>query len=163
MAIGAFQNLAETTRVVNMLQPKNINGAAQTSSAVGLSNFNHASIVIPIGVHSSATTITVEECTDATGAGPVAIPFDYYVSSATGSDVLGARQSATSSGVATDGATANINYVLEIPAVNLAEDHPYLRVKLSSPGANDVYAAVIGVLTTARYSGQPANMPSALV
>ena len=162
MGLGAFQNLAETVRLVPGLQPQTINGSAVASQFFNMGKYEHLSALVYIGTHGAAMTITVTQSQDSAGTGETAIPFDYYSPATTGNDVLGARNTAAASGVATDGATANIIYAIELNAAQLASGYNWVRVKLSAPGVNTL-VAVIPALTTARYAGQPANMPSALV
>ena len=166
MGLGAFQNLGETTKLVQMLNPQSFS-AAVNSLFANMGNYEHASLLVSIGAQAASTTITVTQSQDASGTGETAIGFDYYKTSqattqTSGGDLMGARTTATSAGVATDGATAGIIYAIEIPTPALSPGYNYIRVKFSSPGAAAL-GSVAAVLTTARYAGQPANMPSALV
>ncbi len=162
MGINTFQNLGESARLVPGLGPVDINGG-KNSQFFNLNNYEHASVLLAIGTQNVASTITVTQSQDSSGTGETAIGFDYYPPGTTGNDVNGARATATSAGVATDGATANIVYCIELQAANLTPGYNWVRVKMSNPGATGVLASILPVLTTARYAGQPANMPSALV
>lgn len=162
MGIGAFQNLGETARLVPGLGPVDLNGG-KNSQFFNMGKYEHASVLLHIGAHAFATTITVTQSQDSLGTGETAIPFDYYIPATTGNDVLGARNTATASGVTTDGATANIIYCIELQAMNLTPGYNWVRAKCSSTGTAGTVANILPVLTVGRFLGQPANMPSALV
>lgn len=165
LGINTFQNLGETTKLVQLLNPQSFSGAVNSLFA-NLGNYNHATLLVSIGAQAAASTITVTASQDSSGTGETAIPFDYYLTSqattqTSGGDLMGARASATSAGVATDGATAGVIYSIEVMQANLPAGSPFVRVKFSSPGAA-VLGSVVGSFTTGRFVGQPANMPTVL-
>lgn len=165
MGINTFQNIAETCKLVQLYGPVSFSGAVN-SLFVNTTKYAHLSLLVSIGTQAAATTITVTNSTDSAGAGETAIGFDYFLTSqattqASAADLMGARTTVSASGVATDGATTGVIYAIEIPVISLTPTYSWVRVKFSSPGAA-VLGSVVAVLTTARYAGAPANMPTAL-
>ena len=59
--------VAEDGHLVNILAPVDITGAATTSDAWTMRDHSHASIILTMGVTGAASTVTLEECTDAAG------------------------------------------------------------------------------------------------
>jgi hypothetical protein len=141
---GYGQLLAEEGHVVNALPPVDINGAAN-SDIFALEKYEHATIVIQLGVTGAASTVTVEECDTIVPANNTAIAFSYYAEATDAGDTLAARAAATTAGFATS-TNDNVMYVIEIDADQLSEGYPYLRVVFSDPGASTI-ASVVAILT----------------
>jgi hypothetical protein len=144
--------IAEQGHVVNVTPPVDVTGGA-TGQAFSMANYQHASIFITVGVSAAAfTKILVNQCTDHTGANPVAIPFAIYAQETAGAshDVLGARTQVAAAGY-TPSANDGIFYVIELDANELADGSPYVQVQLTN-GTNSVIAAIVAVLTGARYA-----------
>ena len=129
--------------------PVDIDTGAQTSDAFSMENYDHATVIIALGVTGAASTVTVKENTDASGTGATAIAFSYYGEATAGGDTLGARTSATSSGFAT-ATTDGIFYVLEIAAEELSAGSHWVTIHMSDPGAA-TFASIGVVLSGARY------------
>src|SRR5437879_5868343 len=109
--------LAEQGHVVNILAPVDITGG-KTAQAFSTANYQHVTIIVQIGVSAAAfTKILVNQCTDASGSNPVAIPFAIYKQETAGAvnDVLGARTAVAAAGY-TPSANDGIFYVIEIDA-----------------------------------------------
>jgi hypothetical protein len=144
--------LSEAGHVVNILAPVDITGG-KTAQAFAMKNYQHASILVQIGVSAAAfTKILVNQCTDASGSNPVAIPFSIYKQETAGAsnDVLGARTAVAAAGY-TPSANDGIFYVIELDANELADGSPYVQVQLTN-GANSVIASAVAVLSGARYA-----------
>jgi hypothetical protein len=152
-------NIGEEGHVVNILPPLDIDAAAQTSDAFSLANYDHASIIIQLGVTGAASTVTVEECTSAAGAGATAIAFSYYSETTDAGDTLSTRTAATDAGFATS-TNDNVFYVIEINAAQLSEGSPWIRVQWTDPGAA-TFGSAVAVLTGARYASE--QTPTAIV
>jgi hypothetical protein len=145
--------LAEQGHFVNILAPVDITGG-KTAQAFSLKNHAHASILIQVGVSAAAwTKILVNQCTDNTGANPVAIPFSIYKQETAGvaNDVLGSRTAVTAAGY-TPSANDGIFYVIELDASELADGSPYVQLQLTN-GANSVIASAVAMLTGDRFPG----------
>jgi hypothetical protein len=144
--------IAEQGHVVNILAPIDITGG-KTAQAFSMKKHGHASILLAIGVAAAAfTKILVNQCTDAAGDNPVAIPFSIYKQETAGAshDVLGARTAVTAAGY-TPSANSGIFYVIEIDASELADGSPYVQLQLTN-GSNSVIASAVALLTGARYA-----------
>lgn len=145
--------IAEQMHVVNALAPVDITGG-KTSQAISLANYQHITFLVQIGVSAAAfTKILVEQCTDATGANNVAIPYAIYKQETAGAsnDVLSARTAVTSAGY-TPSANDGIFYVIEVDASELdAGTGNYIRLNLTNT-SNSVIASAAAILSGARFA-----------
>ena len=134
-----------------LLAPIDATGG-KASKAFNFSKYTHASILVAIGISAAApTAILVEACTAQDGSGTnTAIPFTYFACEAADTDVLGAKQTATSAGI-TPSANDDIFYQIEIDSIELPAGSSYLRVHITN-GANSCLAAVVAFLSGARYA-----------
>jgi hypothetical protein len=144
--------IAEEGHVVQLVAPVDFTGG-KTAQAFAMDEYQHASVIILLGVQGGAgTKILVNQCTDASGSNPVAIPFNIYKQETAGvsHDVLGARTAVAAAGY-TPSANAGIFYVIELDANELADGSPYVQVQFTN-GANSDIGAMVAVLSGARYS-----------
>jgi hypothetical protein len=144
--------IAEQGHVVMPVAPVDFTGGV-TGQAFSMKKYQHASILVLIGVSAAAfTKILVNQCTDGSGSNPVAIPFSIYKQETAGAshDVLGARAAVTAAGY-TPSANDGIFYVIELDATELADGSPYVQVQCTN-GSNSVIAAIAVVLSGARYA-----------
>ena len=81
-------NIPTEGHVVNICPPIDWNDAAKTADAFSMENYSHVDIIVTQGVVAAATTVTVEECTSAAGAGNTAIGFDYYAETTAAGDTF---------------------------------------------------------------------------
>jgi len=151
--------LAEQGHVVNILPPKDINGAAQTSQYFSMENYAHATIIVSLGVTGAASTLTVEAASDSAGTGSTAIAYDVYKEETAAGDTLGSRTAIAAAGFASS-TNDSIFYVIELDASELPAGKPWVCLKASNPGAA-TFVCVLAILTGARY--QKDGTPSALV
>jgi len=145
-------NVAEQGHVVNALAPVDINGGV-TSDAWKMNDWEEANIIIQLGVTGAASTITLEECTSAAGAGNTAIAFKYYSEATAAGDTLSTRTSATAAGFATS-TNNGVMYCINIKARELSQGSNWLRVVFSDPSA-ETFGSVAVVLTGGRAQGDP--------
>ena len=144
--------LSEEGHVVQLVAPVDITGGV-TAQRFSMKNYQHASILVQIGVSAAAfTKIILKQCTDNAGSGATAIPFSIYKQETAGAsnDVLGARTAVTSAGY-TPAATDGIFYVIELDAAELADGSPWVELDLTN-GSNSVIASAVAVLSGARYA-----------
>lgn len=144
-------------RVMNILPPIDIGGAIKTSDAWIMRDYTHVSIAVMTGVVTNAAQIIVEECSAADGSDNVAIAFAYR-ETPTASDILGAKQAATTAGITTTAVNA-ILFLIEIDAAQLSSDKPWLRVLTDDAAACLIQMSAI--LSGAQHQG--IVMPSAIV
>jgi len=150
---------AEQGHIVNILPPVDITGG-KTCQAFSMKDYQHACLLVQIGVSAAAFTKilvsagTATAAVGATVAGATAIPFALYAQETAGAnnDVLGARQAVTSAGY-TPSANDGIFYVIEIDANELPDGSPYVQLSFTN-GANSVIASAAAVLTGARFAEQ---------
>lgn len=145
-------NLAETGHVVNVLPPSDLSGGA-TGRRFSMKSWGHASILVALGITSVApTAIVVKQCTAASGGTATAIPFSYYKQETSDGDVLGAKQSATASGIAPSG-NNNIFYLIELDARELADGYPFVEVSVTCESGQSVLGDIKAILSGGRYQG----------
>jgi len=143
--------LAEEAHVVNALPPIDIDGG-KTTDYFSLANYQHATIIIQMGVTGAASTVTVAESDDSSGSTTTDIAFASYSETTASGDTLGSRTATASTGLTTS-ANDNIFYVIEIDADELTDGYPWLAVSFSDPSAQ-TFASVCVILSGARYSDQ---------
>lgn len=149
--------IAEQAHVVNVLAPVDITGG-KLSQSVNMANYQHVTFIVQVGVSAAAfTKIIVNQCLDASGTTPTAIPFALYTQETAGAshDVLSARTAVAATGY-TPSANDGIFYVIEIDAseldgANNGATGQYLQLSLTN-GANSVIGSAIAILSGARYA-----------
>ena len=141
--------LAEAGHVINAVAPIDINGSGATSDVWSMRRYQHASIIVSLGVVGAATTVTVFECDDFVPTNATAIAFSYYAEVTAGGDVLEARAAATAAGFASS-TNNGIFYVIEVDASQLSDGYPCMKVALSDPSAATL-ASVQVIQSGARY------------
>jgi hypothetical protein len=128
------------------------------STYVSMAKYGHAAFLVAEGAGGTGTaTLTVLAASDNSGTGAEAIAFKYRLMSTI--DTMGALQDATASGV-TPAAGANKMTVIEIDAVDLPRDKPFVAVKATESVDSPVAASIMAVLSDARYA--ESVMPTAL-
>lgn len=141
---------AQEGHIVNVLPPINISGG-KVGDRFHMKKHSHATIIVQIGVSGSApTAILVKEC-DAASAGTAnAIGFDYYAETTDAGDTLGAKATASASGI-TPSANNNIFYVIELDHRDLSDGYPWVEVSITCASGNSVIASIVAVLSGSRY------------
>jgi hypothetical protein len=152
MSVKGFYT-AQEGHVVNILPPQEISGGA-TAQVFNMEGYRHASIVLQLGAQAAANTkILVNACTDASGDGATAIPFDIFAQETAGvaNDVLSTRTAVTAAGYV-PAAGANIFYVIELDADALPDGSPFVQLEVTN-GANANFASAVAVLSGGRFVG----------
>lgn len=148
---------AEMGHVVQLLAPVDITGG-KVCQAFKMAKYQHATILVQVGVSAAAfTKIIVSQCTatgavGTPGAGATAIPFNMYKQETAGeaNDVLGARTAVAAAGY-TPSANDGIFYVIEIDGNELADGSPYVQLSLTN-ASNSVIASAVAILSGARFA-----------
>lgn len=138
-------NIAECGHVVNILPPVDLNGSAKNSDVFSLKDYQHATIIVQMGVTGAASTITLEECDDFTPSNAAAIAFGVYKEETDAGDTLAARAEVANTGFASS-TNNNITYVIEVDADELSDGKPNLRLAFSDPGQSTI-ASAVAILT----------------
>lgn len=142
--------ISEAAHVVMPIAPIDITGG-KTSARFSMAKYGHASIIVAIGVSAAAfTKIELYECTLASGGSATAIAYSAYKQETAAGDVLGAKVAVASTGI-TPSANDTIFYVIELDARQLTDGSNWVEVRLTN-GSNSVIAAVIAILSGARYA-----------
>jgi hypothetical protein len=143
--------IAEQAHVVNVIPPIDITGG-KAGDRFSLAKWQHATIIVQIGVSAAAfTKILVNACTAATGGSSAAIAYRLYSEETDAGDTLGAKEEVAATGK-TPSANNNIMYVIEIDATELPDGSPWIELSLTNT-SNSVIASAVAILTGARYAG----------
>ena len=144
-------HLAEAAHIVNIIPPIDISGG-KTGDIFSMENFEHATIIVQIGVSAAAfTAILVNACSDFSATGATAIPFKYFMETTAAGDTLTDVQAALAAGVEPT-ANNDVFYVIELDAASLPEDKHFVQLSLTN-GVNSVIASAVAVLSGPRYTG----------
>ncbi|WP_397570652.1 hypothetical protein [Schlesneria sp. T3-172] len=130
-------------------------GTAGVTQAVALKLWHRVLFVIHKGVGTTGTsTITVEGCTSAAGAGATAVPFRYRATP-TG-DSAGAIQTATASGFATTAGSSQL-YEIEVDADALISGgFKYVRLQCTEVVDSPVLGGILIMMFGPKYPGAAA-------
>ena len=156
--------VSQIMKVIPLILPKDITGAAQTSDVVNMKGWDHLAIVVQQGAWAGGTSsLEVEACDDNTPTTHPSMDFWYRIATMGGaalSDVWGALTWSTSTGI-TLPATANRATIIEVDAAEVyanrvagvAANAGYHRVRISvgSPGANADLLCAFAILYNGRY------------
>lgn len=150
--------LSEQGHVVNILPPVDVTGGKVGCQAFSMANYQHATILVQIGVSAAAFTKIIVSAGSATAAigavvtGAVALPFTIYTQETAGADkdVLSAKTAVLAAGY-TPSAADGIFYAIEIDATELPDGKPWVQLSMTN-GANSVIASAVVILSGARFS-----------
>ena len=143
--------VAQEGHVVHALPPINATSGASCDRFT-MKNYSHATIIVMLGVTTLApTSIIVNSCTAATAGTATAIGFDYYAELTAAGDTLGAKTTVAATGITTVTANDNTMYIIELDDSQLLDGAPFVEVVLDIVSATSVLAAVVVVLSGARY------------
>lgn len=148
--MGAFGiTIAEEMHIVNIIAPVDINGGVTNSDVWSMADWNHASIIVQLGVTGAAATITVEECDDFVPTATTAIAFASYAEETAAGDTLAARVATLAAGLTTS-TNDTIFYIIEIDSGQLTDGRPNLRIVVSDPAVATLLSAV-AILSGGRF------------
>lgn len=132
--------------------------ANPVSTYVKLAEYGHVAFLVAEGAGGTGTAVlTVLAASDNSGTGAEAIAFKYRIMSTI--DTMGALQDAAAAGV-TPAAGANKMTVIEVDAIDLPRDKPFVAVQATEAVDSPVAASIMAVLSDARYA--ESVMPTAL-
>lgn len=153
-------NLAEEGHPISILSPQNISGGV-AATPFNMNNAGKACIFVQFGALAGAPgAITLNACSNISGAGATAIPFAYYqqTTAGTANDTLLLNGSTPSTAFAATSAgftpanAANTFYMLVVQADQLPAGLNYLQLELACGAVVD-YASAIAILTGLAYAG----------
>jgi hypothetical protein len=151
--------IAEAGHIVNILPAVDLTGGKK-SQAFSMKNYQHATIIISLGVSAAAITAFLLKAGSATAAigadmaGAVAIPFKLYKQETAGAnnDVLDAGTELDINGNTAPTANDNAFYVIELDAQELPDGKPYVQLVVTN-GSNSAIASAVAILSGARFAG----------
>lgn len=145
--------------MVNMIPPTtNATGSSNLASdVVNMAKYDMLNVLIVFSTHVDADTLTVYKSSDATTNSTQPIAFNYTYTTQSASNQFTTQYVATTSGIVT-GTVDNQMYQFNINREALSSQYPFTYFTLTDSTGHAV--AAVGVLTGARYIGQP--MPDAL-
>ena len=156
-----MSNKLQEVHLVPGLAPVDAASTAKQSDVVGAKEGLELEFDALFGVITGDTVVvTIEECDDTTPTNTTAIAFNYQLSSAVGTDVMGAVTAATTAGVTI--AAADDGKVLRcfVDPAALSAARPYVRAVATPGGSMTVCLVAIVALIRDRY---PQEVPISAV
>ena len=162
--------IAETTKVVNLLPPKDISAAAHSVAYVSLKNYDHVDFIVTMGATGaigSSKAVTLKQAKDTSGTSAANLPIGHYYKNqaALGSSSV-ANDTYTKTSVVSSGATFNmiastnnITYIIPVDSQKLTQSFDCVGIGIATTSAAALCGAV-AVLSRGRYKSD--NPPSAL-
>ena len=146
---------AEKFHVVPVLAPVDIVATATFSKGVKVANYRWATFFVQLGVVTDTTgVITVYESTATATTGALTIPFVYRLSSAVGTDALGASTTCDSGGVTYAADADGKMYVIDVDPAALTDGYAFVRVCITPTSAGSTVCLVNAVaVLEPRYPG----------
>lgn len=152
--------LTEEIQIAGM-EPRDLAAAAQSGDWVGLKEYDHLAIVVikAVGGAGEPATLTVQQATDNAGAGAKALNFT-RVDRKEGADIeaVGEFSKVTQAAANTFAlaATSEGIYVVEFDGqdLDIANGFAYVRATFGDVGVTAQLAAVVYLLSGARYAEQ---------
>lgn len=147
----------ENTHLVPGFAPADITTTTTYSDVVNAGKTHWVQFILQCGVITGDTAVvTVEECTSAAAAGNTAIAFSYRLSSAVGTDTLGAATAATSSGVTLAATDDNKVLIVDVDPSTLSAGSNYVRLAVDPGGSMSAFLVGCVILAEPRYQGATA-------
>lgn len=153
-------NVSEAGHIINLIPPVDGNaGAPVSAQGFSMKGYEHASIIIQLGVTAAAPTSILLYASTAASAGTrTALPFRYYAQTTAGksNDVLAGPTTVAATGITSVSAADGIFYVIEVDAAELPDGSPYLQLDLTNPASSCLNSAV-AILSGGRqqFQGSP--------
>lgn len=127
---------SESVQRVPGIAPADITSTTTYSDVVNVGKTHWVSFVLALGAITGDTAVvTVQECTAADATGAQAVEFDYRLSSAVGTDSMGATTAATDSGVTLAATDDNKVLIVDVNPDTLTDGYPFVRLSVD-PGAS---------------------------
>lgn len=150
-------HVSEAGHPVQLIAPVDGNaGAPVTCQGFKMDKYDHASIVIQLGVTAAApTSILLVSSTAASAGTTTALPFRYYAQTTAGTanDVLVGPTTVAATGITAVSAADKIFYVIEIDSTELPDGQPYLQLQITCP-ASSILVSAMAYLSAGRFQYQ---------
>lgn len=148
-------NVSEAGHVVNLIPPIDGNaGAPVTCARFSMKNYDHASIIVQLGVTGGTpTSILLGAYTLASGGVRTAVGFTYYACTTDAGDVLSGPTTVAATGITSITTNNNVMYVIELNSAELPDGSPYVQLELTLPGSSNLCSAV-AILSAGRQQYQ---------
>lgn len=150
-------NISEAGHIVNLIPPVDGNaGAPVTCQGFKMDKYDHASIIVQLGVTAAApTSILLVSSTAASSGTTTALPFRSYaqVTTGTSNDVLVGPTANAATGITSVTAADKVFYVIEIDSTELPDGQPYLQLQVTCP-ASSILVSAVAILSAGRFQYQ---------
>lgn len=152
MATSKVIQYGEFVHVVPAISPVDITTTTTYTDVIGVKEYSWIRFLISFGAITGDTVVVkVYECDDTTPTNSAAIAASYRLSSATGTDSMGAITTLAAAGLTITATDDNKVLCIDVNPASLSAGYPYLRVELD-PGASMSACLVSAVaLLTPRY------------
>lgn len=151
----------DENHVVPVLAPVDTASSAVQTDIVGLKEYHQVRFLVQFGVITGdSVVVTVEECDDTTPTNNTAIAFSYRLSSAVGTDSLGDRATATTSGYTVTASDDGKMLIIDVDSAQLSSGYPYVRV-VATPGGS-MSVCLLNAVAVLRPRYAQASPPSAV-
>lgn len=151
--------IAEAGHVINVIPPVDGNaGAPVTAQGFSMRGYNHATIIVQLGVTAAAPTSIILKAAPTLAGSQTAIGFRAAAQTGSGAsqDVLGALTAYASTGITAVTSNSKTFYVIEIDASELPDGSPWLFLALTNP-ASSVLCSAVAILSHGRYQLQSSS------
>lgn len=147
---------SERVHVIPVLAPIDIIATDVNTDIVDAGEITRGFFVINFGVITGDTcTLKVYECDNNTPSNATSIAFNYRLSSAVGTDVMGAITAATAAaGYVAPASVDGMCVVIDIDPAMLSQGYPYVKVALVTGGS------MSACLVSANFVAEPRNAQS---
>jgi len=161
--------LSQIAKIVSCVAPIDTAGVARLGAHINMSKYNHVAFVITIGVaNAAACTLTVLAAPISTGAGGVAMAFNYRIATA-GAPLISVLEGVlTAAGVGglilTNAVDDNKVLVVEVDAAELVAPTVNYYVGCNFSGAATVFlVSCVAICCEPRYEANAPIMPDPTV
>lgn len=149
-------NVAEAGHVVNVIAPVDGNaGAPVTNQRFSMKNWDHASIIVQLGITGGTpTSILLKAFAAASGGVGTAIGFRSYgppTNQGISNDVLPAGVDNAATGITTITTNDQTFYVIEVDSASLPDGLPWLQLEVTMPASSNLVSA-IAILSAGRFA-----------
>ena len=138
-------NLGQDTHIVPVLAPVSTT-AAVTTDVVGLKEYEEIEFVVAVGALAVNLTVKLTESTSTTASG-TDVAGKYRLSSAVGTDSMGAVTTLASTGVVLTASTDNNKMLLiDVDPATLTDGYPYVFLTLTPASASACLVSAVALL-----------------
>ncbi|MFA4973651.1 MAG: hypothetical protein WC683_13655 [bacterium] len=114
---------------------------------VAMKKYENAQFLVLLGAMETDDFVMTVTCSAATaGSSATAIAFKYRLSAAAGTDTMGDATACASTGLTLANTYDGMVVVVDVDAVEMTADKPYLGLTFTDPGSADAVIGVVALL-----------------